>query len=87
MINWLPISKRVESVITIMTYNFVNNTCPYYLNENFEFALYCRIGNIKILFERQTWNNEIRDSLKENILDENSLNNFKYFQKALSVFL
>ena len=44
LINWLPTSKRVNQCINTITYNFVNNTCPYYLNEIFEFAPHCRIG-------------------------------------------
>ena len=36
--------KRVDQCINIITYNFVNNTCPYYLNEIFEFSPHCRIG-------------------------------------------
>ena len=43
-INWLPNSKRVDWWINTITYNFINNTCPYYLNEIFEFAPHCRIG-------------------------------------------
>ena len=38
LINWLPTSKRVDQCINTITYNFVNNTCPYYLNGAFEFA-------------------------------------------------
>ena len=38
LINWLPTSKSVDQCINAITYNFVNNTCPYYLNETFEFA-------------------------------------------------
>ena len=37
-INWLPTSKRVDQCINRITYNFVNNSCPYYLNETFEFT-------------------------------------------------
>ena len=44
LINWLPTSKRVDQYMNTITYNFVNNTCPYYLNEIFEFAPLCRIG-------------------------------------------
>ena len=43
-INWLPTSKRVDHCINTITYNFVNNVCPYHLNEIFKFAPYCRIG-------------------------------------------
>ena len=44
MINWLPTSERVDQCINTITYNFVNNTCPYYLNEIFEFGPHCKIG-------------------------------------------
>ena len=44
LINWLPTSKMVDQCINTTTYNFVNNTCPYYVNENFEFAPHCRIS-------------------------------------------
>ena len=33
LINWLPTSKRVDHCINTMTYNFVNSTCPFCLNE------------------------------------------------------
>ena len=40
--NWLPTSKRVDQCINNITFKFVNNTCPYYLKEIFEFAPHCR---------------------------------------------
>ena len=43
-INLLPTSKRVNQCINTITIKFVNNTCPYYLKEIFEFAPHCRIG-------------------------------------------
>ena len=43
LINWLPTSKRVDQCINTITFKFVNNTCPYYLKEMFEFAPHCRI--------------------------------------------
>ena len=43
LINWLPTSKRVDQCITTITFKFVDNTCPYYLKETFEFAPHCRI--------------------------------------------
>ena len=61
LINWLPTSKRIDQCINTITYNFVNNTCPYYLNEIFEFAPHCGIGTrnnfskLKILFGKQIW--------------------------------
>ena len=43
LINCLPTSKRVDQCINTITFNFINKTCPYYLNEIFEFAPHCRI--------------------------------------------
>ena len=43
LINWLPTSKRVDQCINIITFKSVNDTCPYYLKEIFEFAPHCRI--------------------------------------------
>ena len=43
LINWLPTSKRVDQFINTITFKFVNDTCPYYLKEIFEFAPHCRI--------------------------------------------
>ena len=44
LINWLRTSKRVDRCINTIAYNSVHNTCPYYLNEIFEFSRCCRIG-------------------------------------------
>ena len=43
LINWLPNSKRADQCINTITFKFVNNTCPCYLKEIFEFAPHCRI--------------------------------------------
>ena len=43
LINWLSTSKRAEQCINTITFKFVNNTCPYYLKDIFEFAPHCRI--------------------------------------------
>ena len=43
-INWLPTSKSVDQCRNTITYNFVNNTGPYYMNEVFELAPHCSIG-------------------------------------------
>ena len=51
LINWLPAFKRVDQCINTISYNFVNNTFPYYLNEIFEFAPHRRIG-IRIKFSK-----------------------------------
>ena len=46
--NWLPTSKRADHCINAITYDFLNNTCPYYLNEIFEFAPYCMIDTSRV---------------------------------------
>ena len=43
LINWLPTNKKADQRIDIITYNFINDTCPYYPNEIFEFTPRCRI--------------------------------------------
>ena len=43
LINWLPTNKRVDQCINNIKFKFVNNTCPYYLKEIFEFTPHCRI--------------------------------------------
>ena len=47
-INWLPTSKSVDQCRNTITYNFVNNTGPYYMDEVFEFAPHCSIGTRNI---------------------------------------
>ena len=42
-INWLLVNKRVHQCINIMTFTFVNNACPHYLNEVYEYASQWRI--------------------------------------------
>ena len=42
-INWLPTNEKVHQCIHAIIFKFVNNSCPFYLNEIFEFALHCRI--------------------------------------------
>ena len=51
LINCLPSSKKVDQRINKITYNFVNNTCLYYLNEFFEFAPNCRIDTRNSFFK------------------------------------
>ena len=43
-INWLPVNKRVHECINAITFKFVNNACPIYLNEVYVHAPQCRIG-------------------------------------------
>ena len=92
LINWLPTSKRVDQCINTITYNFVNNFCPYYLNENFEFASHCRIGTknnfskLKNPFCKTNMGQKVISyngpsiwkSLPDPIKRANSLNTFKH---------
>ena len=42
-INWLPDNKRVHQCKNAITFKFVNNVCPHYLNDVYEYASQCRI--------------------------------------------
>ena len=56
-INWLPVNKRVHQCINVIT-KFVNNACPHYLNEIYEFARQWRtesrsnFAKLKVLFRK-----------------------------------
>ena len=52
LINWSPTSKRVDQCINAITYNFVNNTCLYYLIEIFEFAFRDQLSNFKRFWKK-----------------------------------
>ena len=41
--NWLPTSKGADQYINTITFKFVNNFCPYYLKEIFEFVPHGKI--------------------------------------------
>ena len=45
-INWLPVYKRVHQCINAITFKFVSNACPHYLNEVYDYAPKCRIESI-----------------------------------------
>ena len=36
--NWLPVINRFEQCVISIVFKFINENCPYYLNEVFEFA-------------------------------------------------
>ena len=92
LINWLPTSKRVDQCINTITYNFVNNTCPYYLNKIFEFAPNCGIGTrinfskLKNAFRKTNMGQKtisyigpsIWNSLPYSTTKANNLNTFKH---------
>ena len=92
LINWLPTSKRVDQCINTITYNFANNTFPYYLNEIFGFASNCSIGTrnnfskVKNHFRETNMGQKaisyigtsIWNRLPDSIKRANSLNTFKH---------
>ena len=96
LINWLPTSKRVDQCINTIIYNFVNNTCPYYQIEIFEFIPHCRIGrgnNLPKLTNHFRKTNmgqkaifcigpSIWNSLPDSINEANSLNTSKIMSKS-----
>ena len=43
LMNWLPTRKRVNQCINTITFKFVYNICPYYLEEISEFTPHGRI--------------------------------------------
>ena len=42
-VNWLPTKEELHQCINAITFRFVKNDCPFYLNHIFEFAPHCRI--------------------------------------------
>ena len=92
LINWLPTSKRVDQCINTITFKFVNDTCPYYLKEIFEFAPHCRIdtrnkfAKLKIPFRKTNMGQKaisfigpsLWNSLPELIKKTDNLNTFKH---------
>ena len=37
-INWLPVDQRVQQSLNVIVFKYVNNACPYYMKEVFEYA-------------------------------------------------
>ena len=37
-LNWLPVITRFEQCVISIVFKFINGSCPFYLNEVFEFA-------------------------------------------------
>ena len=37
-LNWLPVTNRFEQYVISIVFKFINDNCPYYLNEVFEFV-------------------------------------------------
>ena len=100
-INWLPVNKRVYQCINAITFKSVNDACPIFLREIYEYAPQCRIEsrsnsvNLKVPFwktnMRQNGLSYIGSSLWNNLpgsLKKTVLNTFKHNlkKKYLSSF-
>ena len=35
--NWLPVDQRVKQSLNVTVFKYVNNACPYYMKEVFEY--------------------------------------------------
>ena len=44
-INWLPVDRRVQKSLNVAFFKYVNNACPYYVKEVFEYASQGRISS------------------------------------------
>ena len=84
--NWLPVYQRVQQSLNVTVFKYVNNACPYYMTEVFEYASRNYYARLKVPFHKTSmgqkslsyigpsvWN-KLPSSMKKNI----SLNTFKH---------
>ena len=59
-INWLPVDQRVQQSLNVTVFKYVNEACPYYMKEVFEYASQGRIisrsnyAKLKVSFRKTT---------------------------------
>ena len=59
-INWLLVDQRVQQSLNVTVFKYVNNACPYYMKEVFEYASQGRISSrnnyakLKVPFRKTT---------------------------------
>ena len=69
-INWLPVNQKVHQSLNFTIFKYVNNLCPYYTREAFEYALERRISSrnnrvklrlkVKVPFQKTNmWQNSL----------------------------
>ena len=63
-INWLPVNQKVYQSLNFTIFKYVNNVCPYYTREAFEYALKRRISCSYVA--PSVWN-KLPNSVKRNI--------------------
>ena len=88
-LNQLPVYKRVHQCINVITFKFVNNVCPHYLNEVYEYTHQCRtesrsnFAKLKVHFQKTNVGQEglshIGPSLWNNLPRSKKKHCFEYF--------
>ena len=59
-INWLSVDQKVQQSLNVTVFKYVNNACPYYMKEVFEYASQGRISSrnnyarLKVPFRKTT---------------------------------
>ena len=59
-INWLPVDQRVQQILNVTAFKYVNKACPYFMKEVFEYASQGRISStnnyakLKVPFRKTT---------------------------------
>ena len=94
-INWLPVDRRVQKSLNVTFFKYVNNACPYYVKEVFEYASQGRISSrnnyarLKVPFRKTTMGQEslsyigpsVWNKLPSSMKRNISLNTFKHDMK------
>ena len=86
-INWLPVYKMVHQCINAITFKFIINACPHYLNEVYEYAPPCRIESrsnfvkLKISFRKTNMGRKAfyTFSMEQSIRIYEKTHHFEYF--------
>ena len=91
-INWLLVDQRVQQSLNVTVFKYVNNACPYYMKEVFEYASQGRISSrnnyarLKVPFRKTTMGQKslsyigpsVWNKLPSSMKRNISLNTFKH---------
>ena len=91
-INWLLVDQRVQQSLNVTVFKYVNNACPYYMKEVFEYASQGRISSrnnyakLKVPFRKTTMGQKslsyigpsVWNKLPSSMKRNISLNKFKH---------
>ena len=97
IINWLPVDQRVQQSLNVTVFKYVNNACPYYMKEIFEYASQGRISSrnnytrLKVPFRKSTMGQKslsyigpsVWNKLPSSMKRNISLNTFKHDVKKM----